>query len=210
MRVNFVGWIGLFVIAGLVTLATKYYAYFPGDVLVEKWVQSLVPQNLNWAVGVSRTAEFPWILLIMALIFAFSWVLAGWRAALVSIFSLGGMLALGLWLGPIIARPRPSPELVRVFRSLSGYSFPSLFGLRYAATFGFLGVLAAWKTSGVTRTSLLIVCAALLIVGSIARVSLGAHWPSDVIISYYLGLLWAVFLIRFSPSVLGPFKTQSS
>ena len=113
-------------------------------------------------------------------------------------------------LGPVIARPRPSPELAHVFRSLSGYSFPSLFGLRYAATFGFLAVLAARKSSGVLRTALMIACGVLLIVGWVARVALAAHWPSDVMISYYLGLLWAAFLIRFSPSALGPFKTQSS
>ena len=76
MRFNYAVWVGLFIIAFLVTPATKYFIYFPGDVAVERWVQSLVPQNLNWAVGVSRTAEFPWILLIIALIFAFSWVLA--------------------------------------------------------------------------------------------------------------------------------------
>jgi len=199
MRSNYAIWMGLFVLAALVTLATKYYAYFPGDVAVERWVQSFVPQNLNWAEGVSRTAEFPWVLLILALIFTFSWIVAGWRAALISIFSFLGMLVLGHWLGPIIARPRPSPELVRVFRSLSGYSFPSLFGLRYAATFGFLAVLAGWKSCGVIRTALLILCGALLILGWVARVALAAHWPSDVIISYYLGLLWAAFLIRFSP-----------
>ena len=111
------------------------------------------------------------------------------------------MLALGHWLSPVIARPRPSPELVRVFRSLSGYSFPSLFGLRYAATFGFLAVLAAWKSSGVLRTVLMIACGVLLIVGWVARVALGAHWPSDVILSYYLALLWAALLIRFTPLV---------
>ena len=210
MRSNYAIWMGLFVLAALVTLATKYYPYFPGDVAVERWVQSLVPQNLNWTVGVSRTAEFPWILFMLALICAFSWIVAGWRAALISIFSFVGMLALGNWLGPVIARPRPSPELVRVFRSLSGYSFPSLFGLRYAATFGFLAVLAAWKSSGVLRTALMVACGVLLIVGWVARVALAAHWPSDVTISYYLGLLWAAFLIRFSPSALGPFKTQSS
>ena len=140
MRDNYAVWIGLFILAVLVTLVAKYYAYFPGDVVVEKWVQSWVPQNLNWAVGVSRTAEFPWVLLILLLILVFSWIVAGWRAVLISIFSFVGMLALGNWLGPVIARPRPSPELVGVFRPHTGSSFPSLFALRFAATFGFLAV----------------------------------------------------------------------
>jgi len=198
-RTNYAIWIGLFLIAALVTLAAKYYPYFPGDVAVERWVQSLVPPNLNWAEAVSRTAEFPWVLLILVIIVALSWGLAGWRAAFLSILSFAGMWALGAWLGPVIARPRPSPELVRVFRSLSGYSFPSLFALRYAATFGFLAVLAAMKSSGALRFGLLTACGVLLVLGFVARVALAAHWPSDVIISYYLGLLWAVLLIRFAP-----------
>jgi len=198
MRPNYGIWIALFIIAALVTLAAKYYAYFPGDVAVERWVQSLVPANLNWAVAVSRTAEFPWIILILVLIVILSWALAGWRAVFLSILSFMGVWLLGAVLGPVIARPRPSPELVRVFRTLSGYSFPSLFALRYAATFGFLAVLAAVKGSGVMRTVMLIGCGALLILGFVARVSLAAHWPSDVIISYYLGLLWAALLIWFA------------
>jgi undecaprenyl-diphosphatase len=198
MRPNYGLWIGLVIIAALVTLAAKYYPYFPGDVPVERWVQSLLPPNLNWAEGVSRTAEFPWVLFILALTVALSWLLAGWRAAILSILSLAGMWVLGALFGPVIARPRPSPELVRVFRPLSGYSFPSLFALRYAATFGFLAVLAIEKTSGSLRAVLLTVCGALFILGFVARVALAAHWPSDVIISYYLGLLWAAFLIRFA------------
>jgi len=198
MRTNYAVWIGLFIIAALVTLATKYFPYFPGDVTVERWVQSLVPLNLNWAEGVSRTAEFPWVLLILALVFALSWVLAGWCVALLSILSLVGMWVLGAWLGPVIARPRPSPELVRVFRPLSGYSFPSLFALRYAATFGFPAVLAAMKSSGALRTSLLIGCGALLLLGFFARVALAAHWPSDVALSYLIGLLWASLLMNFT------------
>jgi len=35
MRTNYAVWIGLFIIAIFVTLATKYYAYFPGDVALE-------------------------------------------------------------------------------------------------------------------------------------------------------------------------------
>lgn len=197
MRVSYALWMRLVIIAILATVAAKYYAYFPGDVWVERGVQSFLPANLNWALVVSKTAEFPWILFILALILALSWALGGWRAALVSILSFGGMWAMGNWLGPIIARPRPSPELVHVFRPLSGYSFPSLFALRYAATFGFLAVLAVVKTAGMRRGALLSLCCAFLILGWIARVALAAHWPSDVIISYYWGVLWAAFLVRF-------------
>jgi membrane-associated phospholipid phosphatase len=191
---------GLFIIAALAMLAAKHFAYFPGDVAVERWVQSLFTQNLNWAEAVSRTAEFPWIFLILALTVTLSWGMAGWRAALLAVISFVGMWALGNWLGPLIGRPRPAAELVRVSRHLSGYSFPSLFALRVAATFGFLAELAAVKSSGALRTALIVACGAFLILGFVARVALAAHWPSDVIISYYLGLLWAAFLIWSVPT----------
>jgi membrane-associated phospholipid phosphatase len=196
VRPNRVIWTGLFIIAALATLAAKYYPYFPGDVAVARWVQSLVPRDLGWAQIVSRAVDFPWILLIAALIGALSWTLAGWRGAVFSIVSLAGMLALGTWLSPLIARPRPTSDLVRVFRPFSGYSFPSFSALCYAATFGFLAVLAAVKSSGRLRLSLMIGCSAFLVLCWLARIALGAHWPSDVILSYYLGLLWAACLIR--------------
>ncbi len=197
MRPNYALWIGLWVMAVALILAAHYFPYFPGDVAVARWVQALVPGDLGWALVVSRAVDFPWILPIAALILALSWALAGWRAAVVSIVSLAGMLALGSWLSPVVARPRPSPELVRVFRSLSGYSFPSFSALCYAATFGFLTVLAAVKSSGKLRLLLSISCSFFLVLCWAARVALGAHWPSDVLISYYLGMLWVAGLIRF-------------
>lgn len=198
MRPNYALWTGLWVLAAALALAAHYFPYFPGDVAVARWVQALVPGNLRWAQGVSRVVDFPWILLIAALIFALAWALAGWRGAVLSVVSLAGMLALGAWLSPVIARPRPSPELVRVWRPLSGYSFPSFSALCYAATFGFLAVLAAVKSSGQVRLALMMGCGVPLVLCWAARIALGAHWPSDVLISYFLGLLWAACLIHFA------------
>ena len=100
MRINYALWADLFIIGFLLTLAAKYYPYFFGDVAVERWVQSLFSQNLNWAVGISRTAEFPWIIFILALVFALSWILADWRAAFVSTLSLGGDVGLRILAQP--------------------------------------------------------------------------------------------------------------
>ena len=200
MRPHRAVWLGLFIIAALALPATKYFPYFPGDVAVARWVQSMLPPNLHWAEAVKRTGDFPWFLLILALVLVLSWALAGWRAAVLSMISLVGMLALGNWIiSPLIARPRPSPELVRVFRPFSGYGFPSLSVLWFAGTFGFLAILAALKSSDWRRACLLLGCGALLILGGAARIALGAHWPSDVLLSYYLGLLWTAFLLWLTP-----------
>jgi membrane-associated phospholipid phosphatase len=185
-------------VAALLTLAAKYYPYFPGDLALARGVQGLLPANREWAEIVSRTVAWPWILLTLALILWLSWILTGWRAALLSLLSLAGILALGACLSPAVARPRPTPELVQVWRAFGGFSFPSQSALIFAATWGYLAILAAVKSSGGRRAALVAVCAAWLIIGGAARIALGAHWPSDVLISYYLGLLWAGVLVRFA------------
>jgi membrane-associated phospholipid phosphatase len=198
MRAKYSGWVVLFVIAALAVLAAKYYAYFPGDVAVEKWVQSQAGQNRKWAEVISDAANSPWIFFILAVVFAISWKLGGWRTAFASILIFLIMQILGNWLGPLVARPRPSAELVNVLKPLSGYSFPSISALRYAATFGFLAVLTLINGKGAVRICLVIVCVALLILCFLARVALAAHWPSDVIISYYIALLFAALLIKLA------------
>ena len=190
-------WLVLLAAAVFLTVGAMYLPYFPGDVAVTQFVQWIAPASTGWAQWISSTAKSPWNLILLAGTVCVSWWLAGWRAALLALASFAGMWILGKGLGPVLARPRPSPELVHVAEKLSGYSFPSIFALTYASTIGFLAVLFSRKASGALRIGVIIVCCVLLLLGWTARIALGAHWPSDVILSYVIGLLWAALLIRF-------------
>jgi membrane-associated phospholipid phosphatase len=189
-------WLALFILAVSLTIALKYVPYLPGDVSCTRLVQSLLPESKRWAQLLSSTAEMPWVLVLIAAAFCLSWMISGRRAALLSLASFIGLWLLGKWLGPIVAQPRPSPELVRVTGSFSGSAFPSIFALNYASTVGFLAVLAGVKTTGKLGWSMVLFCSSLLLMGWIARVDLAAHWPSDVGVSYLIGFLWVSLLIR--------------
>jgi membrane-associated phospholipid phosphatase len=191
-------WMALFAAAVLLIIGARHFPYFPGDVAVTRFVQWVTPASTGWAQLISSTAKFPWNLALLAVTVGVSWRLAGWRAALFALACFAGMWLLGKWLGPLVARPRPSPNLVHVVDKLSGYSFPSIFALTYASTIGFLVILFVRKASGAIRISASVICFGLLLIGWAARIALGAHWPSDVILSYLIGLLWAALLIRFA------------
>jgi len=196
MKTKDVVWLALLIVAILLTICLKYFPYLPGDVTSTRLIQSLLPESKSWAQILSSIAKTPWVFILIAITFVLSWVIAGRRAALLSLASFVGLWLLGKWLGPVIAQPRPSPELVQVAEAASGSAFPSIFAFNFIATVGFLAVLAAVKASGKLRCAILIVCCSLLLVGWIARVDLAAHWPSDVAISYLIGLLWVTLLIR--------------
>ncbi|MBI4774691.1 MAG: phosphatase PAP2 family protein [Deltaproteobacteria bacterium] len=190
-------WIGLIAVTVLLIVGARYLPYFPGDLAVARFVQWITPASTGWAEWISSTAKFPLNLVLLTLTIGFSWWLAGRHAALLAMVSFAGMWVLGIGLGPLLARPRPSPDLIHVAGNLSGYSFPSIFGLTYASTIGYLGLLLTRKASGILRRTAVIACGLSLLVGWAARIALGAHWPSDVIMSYLIGFLWAYFLIRF-------------
>ena len=198
MRTKDAVWIVLLFSAVLLTWAVKYFPYFPGDVSVMRLVQSALPESKGWARWLSSTAEMPQVLALVAITFFLARAVAGWRAALLSLVSFMGLLLLGRWLGPFISQPRPSPTLVQAAGSFSGSAFPSISALRYASTFGFLAALAVLKTSGGLRWAIVLICSCLLFAVGIARLALGAHWPSDVALSYLIGFLWVTLLIRFT------------
>jgi membrane-associated phospholipid phosphatase len=197
MRRKEIIWIALFISAILLVLAEKYLPYLPGDIAAMKLAQSHLPESKEWAKWLSSTAEMPRVLILAVMVSCLCWTIAGWRAALFSVFSVIGVSLLGVWIGPIVAQPRPSPLFIQVSGSYSGSAFPSIFALRYASTVGFLAALAIVKTRGSMRWILALTCGCLLFAGLLARLTLGAHWPSDICLSYLIGFLWVALMLRF-------------
>lgn len=190
------GWCILLVLSALLAVLAGKFAYFPGDVALTKFVQSLSGESVGWAQTVTNTVRTPSIYVLVALSVALSWWLGGWRAAVLALISFGGLWLAEPWLKSLVARPRPSPALVRVIGSSSGYSFPSGFALIYFSTIGWLAVLAYHRLTGKARWVSILLCGLILLVGGSARLALGAHWPSDIYGAYLIGLVWTMLLAR--------------
>jgi undecaprenyl-diphosphatase len=184
-------WLIAFLFTLVLILLAARFPYFPGDVQVARGVQALARGGENWATWISNTARPPWSYVLLGFTFVLTRLIHGWRAAFLSIASFVSLSLLDPVLKAWVARPRPSPNLIHVVGSPSGYTLPSTFALVYISTFGFLAALALVKGrfSRTAKFALVNPCVALLVIGGLARVLLGAHWPSDVAVSYLIGSL---------------------
>jgi membrane-associated phospholipid phosphatase len=187
--------LALAALAGALILAAARSAYFPGDVALARFVQSAAPLPVKFAQWTTATADKPYCFVLLGLTFFTAWLTSGWRAAFISIGVFFGLWFFGLWLSPAVARPRPSPHLIHVVGHPRGYAFPSIFGLVYVATFGYLGARAATESRGLLRFIIPLAAIAILLLGAVVRIDLGAHWPSDLWVSYLIGLFWIVILL---------------
>jgi undecaprenyl-diphosphatase len=191
----------LIMAAGFAVLAfsARYVAYLPIDLSIERLVQSYHPiwfldfmEVISW-FGYSLQSAV--MILLVGLLLAYLGL--RWEALVLVLGSAGVVLVNGA-LKFIVHRPRPSANLVDVIRQVSGFSFPSGHVMFYTGFFGFLLFLIftilrhSWL-----RTTLMSVCIAMLVLVGPSRVYLGAHWPSDVMGAYLIGilLLWAIIRI---------------
>ena len=190
--------LALAVAIAILAFAASRIPYFPTDLAIARGLQSRAAMPVSAATWITATAGKPWWLVLLALTAVFAWVISGWRAALLAIPIFFGLLLFGIWLSPHVAQPRPSPELIKVIGNPKGYAFPSIFGLIYAAIFGYIGLLAARRSRGASAIVIPILAAAALILGGCARIVLGAHWPSDIWTAYLMGLFWIGLLMPLS------------
>ncbi len=177
-------------VTGLIGAGVAMEPYFAGDVAAARAVQSAAPDPGWWATPISRLAPAPAKYYVMGLAAMLAFALAGFRGLLLAVAFIAleqhGAEATKAWFG----RPRPSRDLIAVVGSPAGFTFPSTTIAFFSVTFGLLTVIAARVRKTPLALGVLVVAPVMLALGCLARVALGAHWPSDVILTSVVCLSW--------------------
>jgi membrane-associated phospholipid phosphatase len=174
-------------------------AYFPADVKVTRFLQSLdYPFVTRFMEMVSWPGYMPQSLIISA-VFVLLVFLLGFRWESMAALAAAVIEELvNICIKSAVRRPRPPASLVHVFETLRSYSFPSGHVMFYTCFFGFVWFLAysllkhSWK-----RAFLLIFFGVMILSIGISRVYLGEHWASDAIGAYIAGCIALIISIQF-------------
>lgn len=116
---------------------------------------------------------------------------------------LGNLIFVSL-VKTILARPRPLLANALVYEE--SYSYPSGHSLIAITIYGLLIIylFTFVKSHAIRRLSVIVGVILILIVG-FSRIYLGAHWPSDVLASYLIGICWLsliLFLIEHRERII--------
>ena len=187
-------WIALLLAGSILTFKTRGAGPLPGDLASTRWLQEWLPPDGLIGSSLAYVGRLVWLLPIGFLAVA----LLGRRwfdALFVLVAAVTGLL-LGNALKLLVARSRPSVELVRVYEPSGGYGFPSTTALLSLVLLGTVCYLV-WRERSRGPLVAVVVCGSLLLVlaSGVSRVCVGEHWASDVLGGWLFGGAWLLVLV---------------
>lgn len=199
-------WVALVVIGAAFDYLIKSMGLLPGDVAIAREIQEsriTDPVLTPLMVFVSQIGYTPWTTIIFLMAVAVPFLMRRWNDALLLALTItADIVTFGIKL--LVARPRPTADLVNIYRQVSDYSFPSGHVVHYVVFYGAICYLA-WRglhLLGDRQVGLrviswlgIVLSAGLILLIGPSRVYLGAHWPSDVLGGYLLGGAWLLTLV---------------
>ena len=164
-------------------VAISWFGYYPGNVVV---------------------------VILGAVVFLF---FKYWKEALfVLLTSVSGLVSTVVKV--LVHRPRPAEPIVRIVQKVNQESFPSGHVLFYIVFFGFIAALMYQLRSIAITIRIVLASFSLLLIFTIpfSRMYLGAHWFSDVLGGFLLGILmlFAQCYFYLKATIVRPHKKQTT
>ena len=169
------------------------------DLTISKFVQQFHGPQLDMLmVVISSFGEVPVALLSLVLTALVFFIFKYKREAIFILFITGTGLVTFI-LKRLFARPRPTDEQVTLIESYHNNSFPSGHTLSYIVFFGFLILLMhrLTKIPKYIRQTIMGISYFMFIVGPLSRIYLGAHWFTDVVAGFLIGMIYLQVLKHF-------------
>lgn len=183
----------------LLTFMVKTTPSFPIDLQITHTIQSINSPLFSAIMNLISWPGFsPQSFIIPALIALAIYTLGLHWESLTSLVAALLPSVINVLVKDLIRRPRPTVNLVHVFRILDSYSFPSGHVMFYVGFFGFLWFLIfTLLRHSLPRMLMLGLLGSLILLVGISRIYLGQHWASDVLGAYLLGGLTLAAILQF-------------
>ncbi|HWW08302.1 bifunctional DedA family/phosphatase PAP2 family protein [Collimonas sp.] len=161
------------------------------DAAIFHWLQGLRTSAVDHLmVGVTELggASVLWVVALTVL----GWLLARrcWRTAGYWVITAAFAQVLVKLLKWAIGRPRP----LNLYSGVEQYAFPSGHATSSMVIYGFLAFLIARRQPPLVRMFIAAVTVVGIALIGFSRLYLGAHWLSDVLAGWSLGLAWIVLM----------------
>lgn len=183
---------------GVLALLAHHYAYFKWDLSINHAIRSITLPGFNsLMIGLSwMGSDLAPVVLVVGVGVAL--MAAGFRLeGLICMIGVSLGSAMNSLLKILIARPRPDPSLIEVIRHYNQNSFPSGHVTFFVEYFGFLFFLSfVLLKRGRLRNASFVLFGLLILLISVSRVYMGAHWPSDTLGAYLAGGVWLMLMIE--------------
>lgn len=178
----------------MLALAARGAGQLPGDLTLTRWLQEWLPPDGLVGSLLGYASRLVWFLAMAFL--AVALLRRRWLPALFIVLAGASGLLLGDVLKLLVARARPSVELVRVYDPSGGYGFPSTTALLCVVLLGTVCYLV-WRERPRRLLVTVLLCVSLMLVlaSGISRVCVGEHWATDILGGWLFGSAWLLVLV---------------
>ena len=188
--------------AGVLTAdVLGHYGLARADPHVTAWV---VAHRAGWLTSILRVVTWLGSLAVIVpvavlagIFFVLRWH-RWWPVALLAV-TIAGAVGLYHLVKYLVGRPRPPPAIW--IGHFSGASFPSGHAVQSVACYATLALIVGAGRPPRVKIAVGGVAALVVLVVGFSRIYLGAHWLTDVLGGYALGVAWLAIVIIVMPLV---------